>query len=197
MAEQAENLDSLILGSVSEGVAESDEQFSERLRATQAKLAAIKKDEKKSKNFDQKLSKIIPSLTSDQLDMVILLINHDIPSLTILSVISIINEESAQICYVEFHKYIEEKADFSVVKFGDPKIEERIGYWWTFILAANHLSTTIKFRELRENEDFIRHLSRGLTELLISYLKQNEVHEFDHNSLKHLVTKYQEMIFSN
>lgn len=190
-----ERIDDLMMGSGAEIASESDEVFAERLRAAQQKIAAIKKDEKKAKDFDQKLSKIIRNISSETLDFVVFLIDHDIPSLSILAMIAIVNDEAGRICFQEFDKYIEERADLSIVKFGSPKAEEKISYWWTFILAAEHMSTTVKFKDLRNNEKFVLTMSKNLANLLIEFLRTNKILEFDKKGLKKMLTKYEEMIF--
>lgn len=190
-----EKLDDLMMGSGAEVASESDEVFAERLQVAQQKIATIRKDEKKAKNFDKKLSRIIREISSENLDFVIFLINHDISSLTILALISIVNNDAGKVCFQEFDKYIEEKADFSIVKFGDKKVEEKISYWWTFIVAAEHVSTSVKFKELRNNEKFVLTLSKNLSSLLISFLKDSSITEFDKKGLKKMLIKYEEMIF--
>ncbi len=197
MSESAENLDGLMMGEGSEGASESDEVFSERLKVAQAKIAAIKKDEKKSKSFDDKLARIISTVHPNHLDLVILLINHEIPSLTILAFISLINDEAGKICFIEFDKFIEEKADFSLVKFEDPKIEEKISYWWTFIFAADHTSTTTKLNSLRTNETFVKTLSKELADLILYLLQQHQELEFDRQQLIKMLEKYEKMMFKN
>lgn len=191
-----EQIDDLMMGSGAEVASESDEVFAERLRAAQQKIATIKKDEKKAKDFDQKLSKIIRNISSETLDFVVFLIDHNVPSLSILALIAIVNDDAGKICYQEFDKYIEERADFSIVKFGDEKVEEKISYWWTFILAAEHVSTTVKFKDLRNNEKFVLTMSKNLANLLIAFLRNNKITEFDKKGLKKMLAKYEEMIFT-
>ncbi len=191
----AEKLDDLVLGAGTEVASESDEVFAERLKEAQQKIAGIRKDEKKAQNFDHKLAKIISNLSPEALDFVIFLINHNIPSLTILAFISIANEDAGKTCFIEFDKFIQEKANFSIVKFNDPKIEEKISYWWTFILAADHVSTTVKLKSLRENDKFVSRLSRNLADLLVIFLHENSVTEFDRSTLKKMLAKYEKMMF--
>ncbi len=196
MVETSENLDGLLMGDVSEEVTETDEQFAARLAATQQKIAQAKKDEKKSKDFDQKLSKIIAQLAHEHLDFVIFLIDNEVPSLTVLALISIVNEEAGKICFVEFDKFIEEKADFSLAKFNDPKIEEKISYWWTFIFAAEHCSKTTKLKSFRGKEDFVKTLSKNMADLLVFFLQKNQVREFEKEKLEQVLEKYEKMIFT-
>lgn len=194
-AEHAEGLDDMMMGNVSEGVSESDEVFSERVRQTQAKIKQIKKDEKKSHNFDEKLAKIIPKLSPLLLDIVIFLIDFEVPSLTVLAVISIIEDKSGKICWKEFHKYIAEKADFSNTHLPE-KTEEKISYWWTFIYGADHIAVSTKLKELKSDTTFIKKFSHYLGQLLVAFLQQEKVREFDEVQLKKILQKYQVGLFN-
>ncbi len=145
--ESISGLEDMMLGNVSEDVSESDEQIQARIAAAQQKIAQIKKDEGSAKCFDGELARILNTLTRESLEFVIFLIDHEVPSLTVLSMLSIESSEAGKVCYTEFHQYIKEAADFSIVKFKDSKIEERVSLWWTFIFAANHVSKTTKLNE--------------------------------------------------
>lgn len=194
MVEHAENLDDLMMGEVSESLSESDEKFSERLKVAQQKVAQVKKDEKKSKNFDQFLSQILRKLSSELLDIVILLIDEEVPSLTILAVLSLLNEEAGRICWQEFEKHIAEKANFSNTNL-PVDIEEKISYWWTFIFGADHVSKTVKLKELRQNPDFIKAFTHALMWMLQQYLKENSIEGFDTEKLKKILQKYETQLF--
>ncbi len=195
-AEHAEGLDDMMMGNVSEGVAESDEVFAERVRQTQAKIQKIRKDEKKSKNFDDQLAKIIPGFSPLVLDVVIFCIDFEVPSLTVLAIISLINDESGRICWEVFDKYIEERADFSGAHL-PAKVDEKISYWWTFIYGSDHMSMTTKLSDLRTDTVFIKKFSHYLTQILLRFLKEEKVEEFDENHLKGLLAKYQTGLFEN
>lgn len=192
----SDNLDGLVMGDgVSEQASESDEKFKARVAAAQVKLKKIKKDESEAKTFDHKLAKILPGLTSWQLQIVIFLIDHEIPSLTILAVISIANDEAGKICYLEFEKHIESRADFSGAQL-PTDIEEKISYWWTFIHGADHLSTTVFLYNLKSNEAFVSEFSTHLGKLLRAFLTQYEVTDFDQEKLKNIIERYQSEIFA-
>jgi glutaredoxin-related protein len=188
-------LDDLMLGNASEGVRESDEKFRERVAAAQAKLTQIHKDESKSKNFDKKLAKIIPQLHAHTLKFVVLLIDNNIPSLTILAVISLLNKESHKICHTEFAKFIEEKADFSSVQL-DSKRRERISVWWTYIFAADHVSSTTKFQEFEHNDSFQEIFILESLEMLKQFLIEEKIESQNFDNLKKNIQKYQKTLFS-
>lgn len=192
-----ESFEDLLLGGVSEQVSESDEQFQARVTAAQAKLQQVKKDEKKAQNFDVQLAGIIPHLSDDLLHFVIFMIDSGIPSLTILSFLSLVVDEAGQICYQEFHSFVEERADFSLVKFQDPQIEEKVSWWWTFILAADHVSRTTLLKDFKENQDFVSRVSRSVSQILQQFLRENQAPSFDQEKLKTLLHKYRDMVFSN
>lgn len=191
-----DNLDGLVMGEgVSEQASESDEKFKARVAAAQVRLKKIKKDEGKAKNFDHKLAKILPGLTSGQLQVVIFLIDHEIPSLTILAVISIVNDEAGKICYMEFEKHIESRADFSGARLPSD-IEEKVSYWWTFIHGADHLSSTVYLYSLQSDREFVKQFSAYLGQLLRAFLVTSEVADFDEEKLKKIIQRYQTEIFS-
>lgn len=194
-AEHSEGgLEDLMMGNVSEGVSESDEVFADRVREAQAKVQQVKKDEKKAKNFDTQLAKIIPMLSPFLLDVVILLIDFEVPSLTVLAIISLIENESGKICWTEFHKHIAEKADFTNANL-PANIEEKISYWWTFIYGADHISNTLKIKDLKDNTIFLRKFSHYLGEMLVIYLKENKIEDFDKAQLKKILQKYEIGLF--
>jgi len=191
-----DSLDGMVMGEgISEQASESDEKFKARVAATQVKLKKIKKDETKAKNFDHQLAKILPGITSAQLKIIIFLIDHEIPSLTILAIISIANDEAGKVCYMEFEKYIESRADFSKAKLPS-EIEEKVSYWWTFIHGADHVSNTVFLGDLKDNTEFISQFSKYLGQLLRDFLVKHEVRDFDEVQLKEIIQRYQKEIFA-
>ncbi|MCF7812419.1 hypothetical protein K9M59_02375 [Candidatus Gracilibacteria bacterium] len=196
MAEGApEKLDDLMLGSDAESVSESDEKFRERVAAAQAKLAAVIKDEKNAKNFDLKLAKIIPKLHKHTLKLVVFLIDNEIPSLTILAMISLVNNEAEKICHTEFSQYIQERADFSEAKL-DSELEKKISLWWTYILAADHISSTTHLYELQHNDTFVEFVSLEFSEMLKKFLVDHKEESFDQVMLEKILQQYQKQIFT-
>lgn len=187
-------LDDLMLGNDSEGVRESDEKFRERLAAAQAKLAQVHKDESKAKDFDKKLAKLITKLHSHTLKLVVFLIDNDVPSLTILAIISLVNKESAKICHTEFAKFIEEKADFSAAKL-DSEIEEKVSLWWTYIFAADHVSSATKLREFQHKDSFREVLELEFMEMLKRFLAEEKIENPNLDILEKGLQKYQKTLF--
>ncbi|MDH3324415.1 MAG: hypothetical protein OEL89_02155, partial [Candidatus Peregrinibacteria bacterium] len=155
------------------------------------------KDEKKAHGFDDKLAKILPQLSFETLDFVIFLIDHEVPSLTILAIIALELKEAGKICFAEFHKYIAETADFSAAKFDDEEVEKRISLWWTFIFAADHVSTTTKLREFRKNDKFVTRISKEFSKTIEGFLLTNEVEKFNPTGLKKILKKYADAAFSD
>ncbi len=195
MAESVgDSLEGLMMGNVSEEAKESDEQIQARIAAAQARIQQIKKDETKAKSFDGDLAKLVPKLSKDDLDLVIFLINHEIPSLTILGVLSVVNDEAGKICFTEFERFIESRADFSKANL-PAKVEDKLSYWWTFIYGADHVSTTTKLAQLKENEEFVKTFSQHLSRLLKAFLANNQIQDFDMENLKKILQKYQTGIF--
>ncbi len=192
--ESTANLDDLMLGNVGEEIGESDEQFAVRLVAAQAKLAKIAKDEGRAKNFDDKLARIIPRLSTHTLKLVVFLIDHDIPSLTILAIIALESDGAAKICHGEFYEFISEPVDFSTVKL-TKALEEKMSLWWTFILAANQISSTTKLEELKKNESFTELVSLEIIEMVKRFIATNKVEEFNKLALEKTLEKYQKDLF--
>ncbi len=188
-------LEDLMMGQVSEEAKESDEQIQARIAAAQAKLAKIRKDESKAKNFDDILAKLIPNLAGNHLEMVIFFINHEVPSLTILAILSIGNDEAGKVCFVEFQEQIKHKADFSSAKL-PAKADEKVSYWWTFIYAADHVTTVTRLKDLRENVDFVKKCSHYLGVLLHEFLINNKIENFNQNALKKILKQYETQIFA-
>ena len=60
--EQTGGLDDLLMGNVTEGSEETSEQIAARISSAQARLAAVKKDEKRSSKHDCQLAQVIKHL---------------------------------------------------------------------------------------------------------------------------------------
>lgn len=174
-----------------ESAAEQDEKYRQRQQATAKVMAKVKKDEKKSKNYDLVLAKLIPKLTDREMDVVIFALNYEIPSLTILAILSVLHDEAGQACYEEFHKSIEQRADFALVAFGDPAVEERVSLWWTFIVGADMTSSTARIRELNRDPVLLNQMCHYLGAILALYLEKNQITEFDQSKLEEILREYQ------
>lgn len=194
MAESAENLDALMLGEVSEGVSESDEAFAARLAEAQKKIAQLKKDESFSKQYDQALAQILPSLTPVLLDIVVFLLDEEISSLTIIGVISLANTEAAGVAWEVFHKYIEERADFSDLGVAK-RHSEMLSYWWTFIVGAESISREKKLAENKNSAYFVKRFGESLGVVLREFVQVYGLENFDRKRLKQIVLQYQSEIF--
>ena len=196
MAENApDGLDGMMMGNVSEEVAESDEQIQARIAAAAAKVAQIQKDESTAHSFDDQLAKLIPQLSPQQLDFVIFMVDHEVTSLTILAFLSIVNDEAGKICYVTFEKDIKQKADISTVGFS-AEVENKVSYWWTFIYAADHVSKTTRLKELKSNTKFVQEVSRYSVQFLHQFLQSVQADDFSDAQLKKILQRYQGGLFA-
>lgn len=194
----AEGLEGLLLGedgeTGSEQAQESESQFRARVAAAQARLAKVKKDESQSRVYDQQLSKIIASLPAPLIAGVVLMINHDVSSLTILATLSLVSDQAHELCEKDFAAHIEARADFSSAKLPDVK-EARIADWWTFIFGAEHLSKLDRMHALRENQKFVRGYTKFLTQILGLFLVDLSNEDYDAAALKTLMKNYEVQIF--
>jgi hypothetical protein len=190
-----ENLDDLMLGNVSEGVTESDEKFKARVAAAQAKLAQLKKDESKTKDFDLKLSKLITSLDPHTLRLVVFLINNSVPSLTVLAMSSLVVHKAEKICHTEFHKFIEEQADFSDAKL-KPEIEKLVSLWWTYMFAADQVSVDTKMSSFHSNAAFVEFISLEFVEMMKRFLADHEVEHPHMEEIEKMLKKYEGILFA-
>lgn len=190
-----DGFEDLIMGGVSETVRESDEQFQARVAAAQAKLQKVKKDEQKAQGFDRHLAQLIPKMGKGLLDFVILLIDKGVPSLTILAFLSLAFNEAGKVCYQEFHPYVVERADFSSVGFKNTKNEEKVSWWWTFILAADHISKTIHLGDLKNDTKTIDFISRCLSNIVRQFLSQAEETTINEQRLMQLMQEYKDLLF--
>lgn len=193
--ESGGDLDGLMMGDVSEDVSESDEAFKARVAAAQARMAKVRKQENRAQGHDDQLAQLIRKLSSDELELVIFCIDHEIPSLTILALLSIFEDEAGKICYGEFHQYIEERADFSLAKFGNKDAEDKISLWWTFIVGADLTSDTVRLQNLHHNKNFVKKFSHYLSVLLKKFLHRYEIDKFDIKALEKILTNYQKQLF--
>lgn len=196
MSESApDGLEGVMMGNVSEEAGESNEQIQARIAAATAKVQQIKKDESAAHSFDEQLAKLIQQLNPQQLDFVIFMIDHEVTSLTILAFLSIVNNEAGQICYLAFEKDIKQKADISAA--GLPaEAENKVSYWWTFIYAADHTSKTSRLKELKENVEFVKGVSRFSVMFLHQFLQTLQLDDFSDAQLKKVLQRYQKGLFA-
>ncbi len=196
MAENApDGLEGLMMGNVSEEAGESSEQIQARIAAATAKVQQIKKDEAAAHNFDEHLANLIQGLSPQQLDFVIFMIDHEVPSLTILAFLSIVNNQAGQVCYLAFEKDIKQRADISAA--GLPaEAESKISYWWTYIYAADHTSKTSRLKELKDNAEFVTGISRYSVVFLHQFLQTLKLDDFSDEQLKKILQRYQKGLFA-
>lgn len=191
-----ENLDSLMMGNVSEGSEETSESVADRIAAAQAKLTKVRKDEKKAHNFDEKLAKILQDLDYNIIDFIAFLINKEVPSLTILAVLSLVSNEAGKICFAEFHKIMDD--DFAIAPLlpNHKKEAQKIELWLKFIHKANLESKTLKLFVYRDNKEFVSRMSSETAKMLKNFLIKNNVLEFDEAKLKRALITYEKEIFA-
>lgn len=196
MAENApDGLEGIMMGNVSEEAGESNEQIQARIAAAAAKVQQIKKDETAAHDFDIHLAQLIKSLNPQQLDFVIFMVDHEVPSLTILAFLSIVSDQAGQICYVAFDKDLKQLADISGA--GLPATaESKVSYWWTFIYAADHTSKTSRLKELKDNAEFVKGISRFSVVFLHQFLQTLALDNFSDEQLKKILQKYQRGLFA-
>lgn len=184
-----------MLGNVSEDVKESDEQIQARMAAAAAKVAQIQKDEATAHSFDDQLAQLISSMNKQQLEFVIFMIDHEIPSLTILAFLSIINNQAGKLCYMTFEKDIKQWAEVSQTGL-DKEAENKISYWFTFIYAADHVSKTSRIKELKNNAEFVQGVARFLVVFLHQFLQTLDLDNFSDAQLKKILQRYQKGLFA-
>ncbi len=200
MVESIETLDDLLQGNVSELVGESSEKIATRVKIAHDKIIAIYKQEDNAKQFDQSLVQVIKSLPLSLLEIVILCLNYEIPSLTILAIISISNEQSYGICSNQFMQYVKETANFAEANFKDHEQEQQMSYWWTFMFASNIVSDTLKLKDLHNTHEFVREFDGYIDYLLEIFLKktQNNIetsYQYDEVGLRKCIDNYKQQLF--
>ena len=193
-SEQLGGLDDLMMGNVSEEVSESDEQIAARAQAVQAKLAALAKDEGHNKSFDQVLASIVSELDDELLQVVIFWIDHDVPSLTILALLGLVNNTAYKVCKDEFHHAIEERADFGAANISDEKILNRLEHWWTYIVGADLTSKTVQMKDFIQNTDIHQAWQRHIGMLVSRFFASKDI-QYDADELKKLLTQASQEIF--
>jgi hypothetical protein len=191
-----ENLDDLMMGNVSEGSEETSESIAARIAAAQAKLAKVQKDEKQAHDFDEKLAKILKEFSYDLIDFVAFLIDKEVPSLTILAIIALANNEAGKICYTEFHKTLDDNYAIVPLLPSNKKEAHKIELWLKFIHRANTASKTLKLSVYKKNKEFVDRLSAETAKMLKEFLIKNKVAEFDEEKLKKALIKYEKEIFA-
>lgn len=190
-----ESFEDLMMGNVSENVSEDNEQFNERLREVQAKLAQIAKDEGASKSFDEALAKIVGGLPMDLIKFVGFLIDHELPSLTVLACISLLSDDARRVVKQEFSHFLNEPgADFRSCSFSDLKVQERMSLWWTLIIFSDHHSKTVRIKDIEEKK-FHEEIWATLKGFAEQYMNGYEDLQYNHSAYEKSVKHYVGMLY--
>ncbi len=163
-----DSLDNLLMGNVSETVSETpNEEITQRIAATQAKLQGLKKDETKQTEFDRFLANIIPSLEKESILFVLFLIDNQVPSLTIIAFLSLHEYRCKALCEKEFTPFVTTWAQYNHWNIQE-SLQQEISRWWTFVLGADHLSTTTSLHDFRTQKElcvqFLSHIRTFLAQ---------------------------------
>lgn len=178
MSEAIGSLDDLGMGNISEGVSESTpEEIRAKAAAAAKKMQKLRKDEGAANIFDEALAKVImnKSIPLKLISFIAFLIDSEVPSLTILSLIAISNADSAIICSKHFEQKTQHVThDKTLDAIGlNNAISNKVDLWWKFIFLADEESTTVKLKHLRTNKRFIEHFPLRLAEMFKAYLEKN------------------------
>jgi hypothetical protein len=182
--EQLGGLDDLLMGNVAEGSEETSEQIAARISAAQARLAAVQRDEKKSSKYDHALAQVIKYLPIELIPFVSWLINHEIPSLTILGLLSLSNKPAADT--ISSLSVSNEESDREFLqKIGHDVLRRKISEWTQVVLVADTLSATVRLQSLQKEQLKNSRFTTGLRELLeIIWLRSSA--DFDPDALDRL-----------
>lgn len=163
--EQTGGLDDLLMGNVTEGSEETSEQIAARISAAQARLAAVRKDEKKSTVHDHQLAEVIKTIPIELIPFVSWLINHEIPSLTILALFSLSHKPAADaITALEVPAVGKDPA--FLAEISHPALRAKIADWSRLVVVADRFSATIRLESLRKEQSKNSRLAAGLRELM-------------------------------
>jgi hypothetical protein len=193
------SLDSLMIGGGSEEDSESSEQLQARVAAAQARIKALKKDEKKSRSYDHHLAQIVGDFSTQQIIFIAFLIDHSVASEVILALFSIINAKAFKLCETESKKY---KVGFNALKPTELKISvahtKTIDAWWHHLYWADNTAKTGSLFEFNQNTEFISRFSTEMALLLKDFLAKKKITEFDQPALEELLNaRGRELFFPN
>lgn len=151
-AEQVGGLDDLLMGNVAEGSEETSEQIAARISSAQARLAAVKKDEKKTSKHDTRLAQVIKHLPMELIPFVSWLINHEIPSLTILAILSLSQKpaDDALKSFDILERETKEQSFLSEIRH--TALRTKISNWSQQVLTVDTLSTTVRLASLQSEQ---------------------------------------------
>ena len=175
--EQTGGLDDLLMGNVAEGSEETSEQIAARISSAQARLAAVRKDEKKSSGDDRHLAQVIKYLTPSLLPFVSWMINHELPSLTILAILSLSSRPAAEV--IEKHITLDDVAESAFLSAVSNKaIRGKISEWSALVIAADKESKTTHLEALHSDTEKMKDLAKGIGMILkIYWLRTSSIHD--------------------
>lgn len=151
-AEQVGGLDDLLMGNVAEGSEETSEQIAARISSAQARLATVKKDEKKTSKHDTQLAQVIKHLPMELIPFVSWLINHEIPSLTILAILSL-SQKPADDALKAFDIIAgETKEQAFLAEIRHEALRAKISNWSQQVFTVDALSKTVRLASLQNEQ---------------------------------------------
>jgi len=165
--EQMGGLDDLLMGNVGEGSEETKEQNAARIAAAQARIAALQKDESSAHGYDLQLAGVLKNTAFWVVEIVAWLLNNDVPSLTILALLTVVSDDAGQICFTTFTEAATEPDDRANV-LQNTHLRDRVRLWLRFVVAADRASTTVQLKDFIENKDFVQEMSKHCVRLLES-----------------------------
>lgn len=180
-AEQVGGLEDLMMGNVSEGSEETSEQIAARIAASQARIAAVKKDEQAASNADVYLAKVIKKLPLELLRFVAWMIDLEIPSFTILSILTLVSTDAKTVLRPVFEKTASDAISF-LGAIHNEKISGELTLWCRSIVMVDRQSNTVNLEVLKKDKAIHAKFAGGLRMILEDYLLVNQA-EFNPNIL--------------
>lgn len=165
-AEQAGGLDDLLMGNVTEGSEETSEQIAARISGAQARLTAVRKDEKKASTHDHQLAQVIKKLPIELIPFVSWLINHEIPSLTILAILSLSHKPAEDVLNA---LDMSEGQDDELSCFSNIvhiALRQKLSHWAQRVATADRLSVTVQLISLQKEQLKNSRFTTGLRALV-------------------------------
>lgn len=184
-AEQVGGLDDLLMGNVAEGSEETSEQIAARIAGAQARLAAVKKDEKKSSTHDRHLAQVIKKLPIELIPFVSWLINHEIPSLTILAILSLSHKPAEEVLNALDISVGQDNEIACFSNIPHDALRQKLSHWAQRVATADGLSVTLQLVSLQKEQLKNSRFTAGLRELIeIMWLRSSA--EFNPEALDHV-----------
>lgn len=183
-SEQQGGLDDLLMGNVAEGSEETSEQIAARIAASQARLAAVRKDEKSASVYDVHLAKVIASLPIGLLRFVAWLIDQEIPSFTILGILSLSDSNSREVLKENLEMAGDSNPEFlSLIHSG--ALRKKVSLWCQSIIMIDRQVSTVRLYSLKKDTKSYSLFAGGLRSVVENYLLVEST-EFDPGVLDRL-----------